>query len=485
MKLDGDLAVIDVDVNDAALVDALAGALDEQFPELFARGLVRHAGGPKEAWIARVDEPFRRLASRRWYRGSDPDDPAVPKHMVECFGSLGTRQFAIDGPHTRRQGEVISTYQFAGGASPATTPRASLPVLPKAAYGLACDLFDEIAAAAGLTAVKESRRPSRGLTPRCFELDADTEIETHDHGVMTVAELERLMRSAAGAWRHAGVDIALLGQLPRPDAGADRLASHQLGPLRPRHLRHHDGNDLAPARAGAVRAVRIFGSITSKEPVPMNEHSTPKASPDTFDGDAISRADREFLASLSDHPLVRHPLYSVPPPPRPNYDGCTTVDERAEAQKACFPAALDWMLVNYAYYTDAFMGKGGIISLVDGKIGTIASLRGFMQPYTIVEEGPRGGLKKTSVVDVWMTHPQRAQIDAVQTRPDKPRPTFTEDGLTVYNRYWPPAHPTSGGEIATVQDLFRAAASRRRRNGNGSGTTSPTRRASRGCRWSR
>ena len=99
----------------------------------------------------------------------------------------------------------------------------------------------------------------------------------------------------------------------------------------------------------------------------MNEHSTPKAGPDTFDGDAISRADREFLASLSDHPLVRHPLYSVPPPPRPNYEGCTTIDERTEAQKACFPAALDWMLVNYAYYTDAFMGKGGIISLVDGE----------------------------------------------------------------------------------------------------------------------
>ena len=45
LKLDGDLAVIDVDVKDAGLVDALAGALDERFPELFAHGLVRHAGG--------------------------------------------------------------------------------------------------------------------------------------------------------------------------------------------------------------------------------------------------------------------------------------------------------------------------------------------------------------------------------------------------------------------------------------------------------
>jgi hypothetical protein len=194
LKLDGDLAVIDVDVSEVALVEALAAALDGRFPELFARGLVRHAGGVKEAWIARVDKPFRRLASRRWYRGSDPDDPAVPKHLVECFGSLGTRQFAVDGPHNRdRSGEVSSAYRFAGGASPASVPRASLPVLPKAAYAQACDLFDEIAAAAGLTALREARGSGRSSTPRCFELDADTRIETRDHGAMTVTELERLL----------------------------------------------------------------------------------------------------------------------------------------------------------------------------------------------------------------------------------------------------------------------------------------------------
>jgi hypothetical protein len=193
LKLDGDLAVIDVDVSEATLVETLAGTLDKSFPELFARGLVRHAGGAKEAWIARVDEPFRRLASRRWYRGSDPDDPAVPKHMTECFGSLGTRQFAIDGPHARNPaGKIISRYKFAGGASPATTPRALLPVLPKAAFGLACDLFDGLAAAAGLTAVARS---GQGEALQCFELDADTRIETRDWGTMTVAELERLLRA--------------------------------------------------------------------------------------------------------------------------------------------------------------------------------------------------------------------------------------------------------------------------------------------------
>jgi hypothetical protein len=195
LKLDGDLAVIDVDVKDAGLVDSLADALDAQFPELFRRGLVRHAGGPKEAWIARTDEPFRRLASRRWYRGNDPDDPAVPKHLVECFGSLGTRQFGINGPHARDcRGAVVSSYQFAGDASPATTPRASLPVLPKAAYEHACGLFDELAAAAGLTAVKAAGRIRGEAAAMCFELDADMVIKTRDYGVMTVAELERFLR---------------------------------------------------------------------------------------------------------------------------------------------------------------------------------------------------------------------------------------------------------------------------------------------------
>jgi hypothetical protein len=130
--------------------------------------------------------------------------------MVECFGSLGTRQFAIDGPHARGpRGEVISIYSFAGGASPATTPRASLPVLPKAAYAAACDLFDTIAAAAGLNAGKETRNSRGETTPRVFELDADTKIETRDHGAITVAELERFVRAARTC--RGDDDTALLG----------------------------------------------------------------------------------------------------------------------------------------------------------------------------------------------------------------------------------------------------------------------------------
>src|SRR5262249_52361584 len=168
MKIDGDLAVIDADIREAALIDALAEALDKRHPELFACGLVRHAGEVKEAWFARTETPFRRIYSRKWCRG-DPKDPAAITHCVECFGSRKTRQFGIDGPRARsKTGEVIDSYQFAGGASPANTPRELLPVLPKAVFAAACDLFDEIAAAAGLTVFKAEQ--GNGATGVIYDL---------------------------------------------------------------------------------------------------------------------------------------------------------------------------------------------------------------------------------------------------------------------------------------------------------------------------
>jgi hypothetical protein len=153
MKIDGDLAVIDADIREVALIDALAGTLDKRYPELFARGLVRHAGGVKEAWFARTEEPFQKIHTRKWTRG-DPDDPKAETQHVECFSSRTTRQFGVDGPHTREGNKIIRIYQFVADASPATVPRTALPILPKAAFTTACNLFEGIAQDAGLSVTK-------------------------------------------------------------------------------------------------------------------------------------------------------------------------------------------------------------------------------------------------------------------------------------------------------------------------------------------
>ena len=134
----------------------------------------------------------------------------------------------------------------------------------------------------------------------------------------------------------------------------------------------------------------------------MNEHRTPEASPHAFDGDAISRADREFLARLGDHPLVRHPLYGVPCPPTPNFNNLRPEEDREPAEIAFFATVVDWMLVNYAYREGAFVSKGGAISLVDGEIISWTDLCGRMAPWALMELGPRGGIKMHSPATDWL-----------------------------------------------------------------------------------
>jgi hypothetical protein len=161
MKLDGDLAAIDADIREKALRDALIDALDARYPELFVHGLVRHAGAIKQAWFVRVAEPFKTLRSHKWTRG-DPADPDAEAHCVECFSAHTTRQFGVDGPHTRENGKIVRVYQFVDDASPATMPRTALPILPKTAFAAACNLFDEIAQAAELSVVKNSGNSGGG-----------------------------------------------------------------------------------------------------------------------------------------------------------------------------------------------------------------------------------------------------------------------------------------------------------------------------------
>ena len=174
-----------------------------------------------------------------------------------------------------------------------------------------------------------------------------------------------------------------------------------------------------------------------------------------FDGDAIARADSEFLDSLSDHPLARRPLYGAPCPPQPDFGPFDPTDKnQATARQAVFVRIVDWMLVNYAYREGAFMSKGGAVSLVDGEIISLMDLRGRMAPWALLDIGPRGGVKTRSPVEDWLIARTRLSIRREEMRPDQPRPTFTENGYAIFNRYRPPAHPTKGGDVAAFDAFF-------------------------------
>ena len=122
------------------------------------------------------------------------------------------------------------------------------------------------------------------------------------------------------------------------------------------------------------------------------------------------------------------------------------------------------MLANYAYRDGAFVSKGGAISLVDGEIISLMDLRGRMAPWALLHLGPRGAFKTRSPVEDWILAKDRLSIRREEMRPDQPRPTFVEDGYTIFNRYRPPAHPTEGGEVKTfVKFLMRLAPDKKER----------------------
>ena len=63
----------------------------------------------------------------------------------------------------------------------------------------------------------------------------------------------------------------------------------------------------------------------------------------TFDGEAISRADRERLASLDYHPLKQNPLYGALCPPKPDF-GDPRDQNQAPAREAFHAACLHFGL---------------------------------------------------------------------------------------------------------------------------------------------
>jgi hypothetical protein len=203
---------------------------------------------------------------------------------------------------------------------------------------------------------------------------------------------------------------------------------------------------------------------------------------ESLDGEAISRADREFLASLDEHPLRWNPLYGTPCPLQPDFGPFDPKDKDQTAERLNFFAGVvNWMLANYAYREGAFLSKGGAISLVDGEVIALADLRGRMAPWALIHIGPRGGIKTRSPVEDWMMAKTRHSIRREETRPDQQRPTFTEDGYAISGR----RRTQRAGAIPRRSRPSSRISCPTRRKGHGCGTGWRTKRAGHGCRWSR
>ena len=123
--------------------------------------------------------------------------PQCRSIMVECFGSLGTRQFgdrraACPRPPGRGDQHLpVRRRRLAGDRRRGRRCRCCRrrPTRRPAICSTGSPRRP------GSPPSRRARRGRGEATAMCFELDADTEIETHDYGAMTVAELERFMRA--------------------------------------------------------------------------------------------------------------------------------------------------------------------------------------------------------------------------------------------------------------------------------------------------
>jgi hypothetical protein len=168
------LGVIDVDVDDAAMIAALLEAIRKVAPAIRDKSPMRYGGGQKVALFVRVadegpERAFIRLASRKYRRPGD--DENTSGHAVEIFGGKRgkygrcSRQFGVYGPHSYADDGVTvrASYQWAEDR-PALHQVAlnDLPVMTKEfAYKILVG-FEALAKAAGWTPVETNPGTDKG-----------------------------------------------------------------------------------------------------------------------------------------------------------------------------------------------------------------------------------------------------------------------------------------------------------------------------------
>jgi hypothetical protein len=125
----------------------------------------------------------------------------------------------------------------------------------------------------------------------------------------------------------------------------------------------------------------------------------------------------------------------VPPPPDP----ATSMGQKS----AVFDDVVLWLTANYGLLAVGEQRGAGRVVPLRTRIATATALTAFrtkLLPYRITNSAGA----KISPLDLWLTLPDRVEVASFRTAPDKPWPTFTENGATYINLYLRPELPEDG-----------------------------------------
>lgn len=229
IRVENGLCVLDLDI-DHKVADDIADQLEEEEP-LLRQALLRFGKGYKRAWFFRIDEPFGRIASRRWL-APDAVLDRDGTQCVEAFGGAAPRQFGFGPGHTRNSdGSIEVTYEWVGGQTPVTTRLADLPEITKAKLFKLVDLVESALLEAGWTVMVRTVKGEQ-TAARAYDLTPEMRFECND-GI--TRDLEALHAAAgepglrcSASWLEPGAtnrERCLVGKTGRGEVSIFETAS--------------------------------------------------------------------------------------------------------------------------------------------------------------------------------------------------------------------------------------------------------------------
>jgi hypothetical protein len=186
--------VIDLDVRDLGVRQALLGALARRWPDFMAECLRRTSGGTTLALIGQVATARKRLWTARFKSGPKPEDKP---HLVEYFAGNDKRYVAVHGFHSPGR---IYGYQ---GRSITEVPLRDLPWFPEADIPLMIAECERVMGGLGLEQIKVVQPHLPG--EHIYDLKPEDVLMLSDGERIVLSELEkragtRRIKAYANIW---------------------------------------------------------------------------------------------------------------------------------------------------------------------------------------------------------------------------------------------------------------------------------------------
>lgn len=387
LRVENGLCAIDIDIDDAAMVERIWNRAAGQFPQL-REALIRYGKGDKELWLCRTDEPFSVIFSTSHVRpGEDPEgDEDIPAHRLEAFGGGHPRQIGSSGAHTmKKDGSGFAVeYEWEGGESPAEVRLDALPLLPKAAVLAIAQIASEELEHGGWPRVLRSRS-GESDTAVAYDLTPSMRFDCLD-----------------------GVTRSL-----------DQLADYASVDRNPRCSASWMGDPKFVNRTRCLVGVDHDGTVSVLETANWTRH---------LPADQIDR-ERTLGDKMSDlRAKMEERGYE--------FDFDAYHDAPASFQDKVFELLDEWAWCGSRSYQCLPVYRSEEFGM------SLTNLKLTQLQYSYEREGPRGGVQKISPVDAWVVHSQRQDVDGYRFMPDRGPGIFQAKGEDVraINSYAPVVH---------------------------------------------